>query len=290
MFSRLIEQISELSCLDFDVASDRIQSYVDSCEDFCDLIRQIGVIPESIEHDSTEEKLFSKASDAVLARAFRELGLRATVLRERGDSADVIAKSCYHGYSLVADAKAFRLSRTAKNQKDFKVSALSGWRKDADYAVLCSPYYQYPKSRSQIYAQAVDHNVCLLSWEHILFLIQQGVSENAELSLAPLWNCSGKYAEECVVAQKKNCFMHVIDDTLTAVAQCNGDDFKLCLFNCRRAYRFRANDEIAYWETEKRKIQSLTREEAILELIAARKIDEKITQINKYMAGIRVHD
>ena len=33
-------------------------------------------------------------------------------------------------YSLVADAKAFRLSRTAKNQKDFKVQAMDGlaWR------------------------------------------------------------------------------------------------------------------------------------------------------------------
>lgn len=290
MFSSLIEKINELTCLDFETASISIQAFVDTCDDFCDLLRQIGVIPESIEHDSTEEKLFSKASDAVLARAFRELGLKATVLRERGDSADVIAESLYHGYTLVADAKAFRLSRTAKNQKDFKISALSGWRKDADYAVLCSPYYQYPKTRSQIYAQAVDNNVCLISWEHILFLIQSGILESEDLSLASLWNCSGAYAEHCVVAEKKNCFIHVMDNTITLVAQCERDDFELCLSNCRRAYHFRANDEIEYWETEKQKIQSLTREEAISELIAARKIDEKITQINKYMAGIRMHD
>ena len=63
----------------------------------------------------------------VLARAFRELGLKSTVLRERSDSADVIAESKFHCYTLVADAKSFRLSRTAKNQKDFKVTALSNW-------------------------------------------------------------------------------------------------------------------------------------------------------------------
>ena len=67
-----------------------------------------------------KEKLFSKASDAVLSRAFREIGLKSTVLKERGDSADVLAESLFHGYTLVADAKAFRMSRTAKNQKDFK--------------------------------------------------------------------------------------------------------------------------------------------------------------------------
>ena len=105
--------------------------------------------------------MIAKASDAVLSRAFRELGLKSTVLGQRSDSADVLAESKYYGYTLVADAKAFRLSRTARNQKDFKVTALSGWRKDADYAVLCSPYFQYPVKKSQIYAQAVDENVCL---------------------------------------------------------------------------------------------------------------------------------
>ena len=107
--------------------------------DFIHTLRQIGIIPECIAHDSTEEKLFSKASDAVLSRAFREIGLKSAVLKERGDAADVLAESPIHGYTLVADAKAFRMSRTAKNQKDFKVVALSGWRKDSEYAVLCAP-------------------------------------------------------------------------------------------------------------------------------------------------------
>ena len=109
---------------------------VNSDNDFAGILSQIGTIPESIPHDSTEEKLFSKASDIILSRAFMELGLKSAVLRERGDSADVIAESIIFGYTLAADAKSFRLSRTAKNQKDFKISALSVWRKDNDYAVF----------------------------------------------------------------------------------------------------------------------------------------------------------
>ena len=91
------------------------------------------------------------------------------------DSADVLAESPIHGYTLVADAKAFRMSRTAKNQKDFKVTALSSWRNDNDFAVLCAPYFQYPSKSSQIYAQALEKNVCLLSWEHFIFLINNQV-------------------------------------------------------------------------------------------------------------------
>lgn len=147
MFETLLKKITKESSQNFDIASNNLTEFINKEKKFIELIKQIGTIPESIPHDSTEEKLFSKASDAVLARAFRELGLKASVIKERADTADVIAKSQYFGYTLVADAKAFRLSRTAKNQKDFKVSALSCWRKDSEYAVLCGPYFQYPKHR-----------------------------------------------------------------------------------------------------------------------------------------------
>src|SRR5687768_15324066 len=75
-----------------------------------------GVIPEQFDHDSTEEKVFAKYCDALLARGLTELGLTAHVLEARGNSADVKAVH-EEQYSLVGDAKAFRLSRTAKNQK-----------------------------------------------------------------------------------------------------------------------------------------------------------------------------
>ena len=74
-----------------------------------------GLIPECFKHDSTEEKLYAKYCDALLARALCELGLEAKIIEERADSADVFAKG--GGYTIVGDAKAFRLSRTARNQK-----------------------------------------------------------------------------------------------------------------------------------------------------------------------------
>ena len=67
--------------------------------------------------------------------------------------------------------KAFRLSRTAKNQKDFKVEALSKWRKDKDFACFICPLYQYPKNTSQIYRQAIERNVTLLSYIHLVYML-----------------------------------------------------------------------------------------------------------------------
>jgi type II restriction enzyme len=99
------------------------------------------------------------------------------VLEERGDSADVQARGS--GYSLVADAKAFRLSRTAKNQKDFKVQAMDGWRGTLDYAFVVCPIYQLPARTSQIYQQAISRNVCVLSYSHIAALVRLAAVSDA---------------------------------------------------------------------------------------------------------------
>ena len=288
MFSELLNKINELVSCDFGQASEIITDFIYTSDDFIGILKQIGTIPECIDHDSTQEKLFEKASDSVLSRALMEIGLKSTVLKERGDSADVQAESIYHGYTLVADAKAFRLSRTAKNQKDFKVTALSGWRKDAEYAVLCSPYFQYPMSRSQIYAQAVDENVCLFSWEHLIFLLENNIKETKDISLAPIWNVSGKYAEYCVVADKKNCFISTVNNTVLEIGGKEEADFNSFLQRCHINVIERAAEETIFWENELLKIQSFTREQAITELIKSKKIDEKITQIKKYTAGIKI--
>jgi len=171
------------------------------------IITEIGAIPEDIGHDSSEEKLYAKVSDIVLAKCFQELGLKSSVNKERANCADVVAKSQFHNYSLVGDAKSFRLSRTAKNQKDFKVKSMADWKGDNDYAVLVCPYYQYPKSRSQIYGQALDDNITLFSWEYLSILLENNICENEQINISNLWNVSFTLSVNINIAEKNNCFL-----------------------------------------------------------------------------------
>ncbi|GHS89723.1 type-2 restriction enzyme HindIII [Synergistales bacterium] len=286
MFSSLLTEIEKVAQKDFISATKDLVSYIDNVDGFNDILEQIGTISESIDHDSTEEKLFAKASDAVLARAFREVGLKATVLTERGDAADVQAESPIYGYTLVADAKAFRMSRTAKNQKDFKVTALSGWRKDADYAVLCSPYFQYPKSQSQIYAQSIDHDVCLLSWEHLIFIVNNGLKESITLNLSPLWNFAKDYSHKVVAANRKRCFLDKFNELMFATIGRKETEFGKLLDVQIGKLKKRGSNEISYWNNERNNLRSLSRDEAIKELIKSKKIDEKIAQIEQFIRGL----
>jgi type II restriction enzyme len=135
-----------------------------------DHLRLCGSIPEHYRHDSSEEKLYSKYTDSLLAEVFRQIGLTSLVLNERGDAADVEVVG--PDYSLVADAKAFRLSRTAKNQKDFKIDALHGWKRGKLHAMVVCPLYQLPARTSQIYQQAIVRNVCVFSYSHLAVLVE----------------------------------------------------------------------------------------------------------------------
>lgn len=288
-FNKLIDKILKLSTNDFKQATDKIRAFVDNMaiEDFKSIVKQIGTIPEAIEHDSTEEKLYSKASDIVLARCFRELGMASRALDERGDSADIIAESqAGYNYSLVADAKCFRLSRTAKNQKDFKVSNLSDWRgAENEYAVLVAPYFQYPQNKSQIYSKALENNVCLLTWEHISIMLDRDVEENEHFSLESLWNSSQMIARDKTLAfaNAKSCFLPRIDAYVAKKTGMSEIEFLKVLGDYKNIIVSRGEFEIEFWNNYITRIKEYTREEAIEELIKEKKLYEKISVINAYI-------
>lgn len=139
---------------------------------------ECGIIPESFSHDSSHEKLWAKACDIILAEAFGQLGIPSVVIRTRGNSADVLGNA--PNYSIVADAKAFRLSRTAKNQKDYKIKALDDRRRANTFACLVAPLNQFPVENSQIYTQCKERNVTLLSYTHMRFLLEKGIKNSLQ--------------------------------------------------------------------------------------------------------------
>ena len=232
---------------------------------------ECGVIPERFEHDSSEEKLWAKYCDILLAHAWTHLSISAEVLRTRGDSADVFGRT--NDYSIVGDSKAFRLSRTAKNQKDFKVQALDDWRKSNTYAALVAPLYQYPKRNSQIYQQAIDRNVTLFSYIHLKFLLDHFTGQN----LNPLWNI----ARGLPKSKSAKSYWEAIDKM---VCQLLGEgkrelkDYKLQVIEKTKEI---GQEGIDFWQARKKSYKKLSQEEAVSRLIKAEKIGAKIQTIRK---------
>ncbi len=232
-----------------------------------------GIIPERFSHDSSEEKLWAKYCDILLNRSFNILGIESEVIRVRGDSADI--RGVTEEYSIVGDAKAFRLSRTAKNQKDFKVTALNDWRRNDTYACLVGPLYQYPNRSSQIYEQAEEHNVTLLSYVHVRFLLDHAANEKLER----IWNVARSLSPQ----KDARRYWEAVDDEIVAITATSYDElrsYKQMEINEIHAVGLQ---EISYWESVKKGHHELSREDAIRRLIRAEKIDQKIEVIRKSM-------
>ena len=282
IFSELVgELMGILSDKSFEYASDYFGKRVSVLEgdELLELVLNIGILPEAVRVDSSEEKLFAKLSDIVLAKCLNECGLKAQIYSQRANSADVWATSLSHSYSLVADAKVFRLSRTAKNQKDFKVQSMRLWRGKHNYAVLVCPLFQYPQVKSQIYAQAIENNILLFSWEHLAIMMCKGLRETASCSLEQIWNMSQEIQRIGYSGHKT--LWEVENKLFCKALDMDYEDFQLKLNAYRKLFVSRGHEELTALHDQLHQIQNYSREKAISELIAAMRYNEKISMIMK---------
>lgn len=289
---KLLSLIENLTNQEFKQATNSLISFIYKLNrnEVIELVRSIGILPEAIKPSSTQEKLFSKAGDIVLAKAFQLLNLNSKPLEQRGNAGDVIALSKEFNYGLVADAKSFRLSRTAKNQKDFKVKALSEWREDKDYAVLTAPFFQYPTTKSQIFKQSLDENVLLFSWEHLAILLQLDLEETNIFSFEQLWNFPKKQSKKTSVSDSENNFMRDFNKYIMDLFKIDKDTLNQLLQKEINFIEERSLIEKEYWKKQINIIKNFTREEAIEALLKDINMSSKIETIDSFIKGIKSND
>jgi type II restriction enzyme len=249
-----------------------------------DNIIECGILPEMFSHDSSEEKLWAKYSDIVLALSLKNLGIDAKVLGARGNSADVYGET--KQYTIVGDAKTFRLSRTAKNQKDFKISALDSWRKGNNYAMLLSPLSQYPTRASQIYAQAIEKNVTLISYTHIYFLIDNFKNQD----LQQIWETGNRLKSKFKNTEltSSELYWNAIDEIVCSVCgkQINDlEPYKQLEIDKTKEI---GNEGITYWRNKINEFNKLSKADAVRLLIKSEKIEAKIKTIEKAIKIIKL--
>lgn len=238
-----------------------------------DHLRLCGDIPESYGHDSSEEKLYSKYTDALLCESFKALGLKSLVLKERADAADVEAFA--KKYSFVADAKSFRLSRTAKNQKDFKIQAMDGWKRGKPYAVVVCPIYQLPSRSSQIYQQASSRNVCVFTYSHLAMMIAFSLIEG-EAAAEKLLHEVLKVIPALNPSKDANAYWLAVNKTLLSFSKEIEKLWKIEKQAATESIAAAKEEALTYLANERAKIMQMSHEEALAELVRVHKLESRI--------------
>ncbi len=242
-------------------------------------LRLCGAIPETYSHDSSEEKLYSKYTDVLASLAFAHLGIRSVVLVERADAADV---ECFaDDYEFVADAKAFRLSRTAKNAKDFKVPSMHKWKYHRPHAMVICPLYQVPSSSSQIYRQAISDDVCIFSFSHLSLLtaFADAVSpDDARRLLKQIF----KVVITLHPSKDANAYWRSINKTILEFNACLKDLWREEKLAFVEAIADAKKEALTCLSFERSLILRMSHTEALQALVKCRKLDARERQINKF--------
>ena len=239
-------------------------------------LRLCSAIPESYGHDTSEEKLYSKYTDALISESYCNIGLKSIVLTERADSADVEVVS--DTYSFVADAKVFRLSRTAKNQKDFKVQAMDNWKRGKPFAMIVCPLYQLPSKNSQIYAQAGTRNVCIFSYPHLSVLVRFAQEENSN-SAKELLHHIFKSVSAMNPSKDANTYWQAVNKTMLEYHNIISDLWREEKIATLESIKISKEIALSYYASERQRIMSMSHAQAIKELIDMHKIDSRVATI-----------
>lgn len=130
---------------------------------------------------------------------------------------------------------------------------------------------QYPSGSSQIYYQAEERNVTLLSYIHLRFLLDHSV----HVSLRDLWEIPGSLKP----AKEARRYWEAIDEVIVALTGTDSARLKEYKHLEARITKEVGEEGISYWETIIESYRSLPQEEAVKRLIKAEKIEEKIRTI-----------
>jgi HindIII restriction endonuclease len=240
-------------------------------------LRRCGSIPECYAHDSSQEKLYSKYTDCVLAEAFNAIGLKSLVLQERADSTDVEVFA--DTFDFVADAKAFRLSRTAKNQKDFKVQAMDGWRGKKHYAMVVCPVYQLPVKTSQIYQQASVRNVCIFTYSHLAMLVAFAEKEDGKASQDLLYQVFTKGVNALNPSKDAGSYWLAINQAMLTFSKDLADLWATEKRASLESISIAKKEALDFLAEERAKIMRMNHAEALTELVRVYKLDSRIKAI-----------
>lgn len=276
-----IHEISRLSG-NFGVDSDKVEQEIgkevksEGLDTLLGHLRLCGAIPEEYEHDTSEEKLYSKYTDIVIHQAFQAIGFTSIVLKERADVADV--ECVTDRYSFVADAKAFRLSRTAKNQKDFKIQAMDRWKHGKPYAMVVCPVYQLPSRQSQLYQQAAARSVCIATYSHLAVLAtyaQISTKSDARILLHEIFRA----VEAMNPSKDAYNYWQTINRTMLGFDPRLNYVWKVEKKAAGESIHIVRDEALRFLAGERERIMRLSREDAIREVLRSSKIENKIKTI-----------
>ena len=113
-----------------------------------------------------------------------------------------------------------------------------------------------------------------------------GIKENENVNLKDLWNQSEIIASHTTVGNSSKCFFKEQNANIMNMFRISDEVFSRFFDLVKESIINRGNSEISFYQQEIGRIKSLSREDAIKELLVSSKIESKINTINNFIKQI----
>ena len=168
-----------------------------------------------------------------------------------------------------------RLSRTAKNQKDFKVQAMDGWKRGRPFAIVVCPIYQLPSRTSQIYHQAATRSVCICGYTHLAVLVRYSEMLGPAKAIALLHDVF-KTVEAMNPSKSAVAYWQAVNGTFLHAGRSIADIWREEKMASVESVRVAREEALSYLAGERDRIMRLSHGEAIREVLEWRKLASRV--------------
>lgn len=251
-------------------------------------IRLCGVVPECFPRGSGEERLYGKYSDAVIHEAFKALGLDSRTQNRPGDAPGV--ECACDQFSFVAESVAFRMSRVARNQKDFDLRAIHRWKQGRPFGMLVAPINQLPFRFGQIYRDAALLAVLVCSYSHLAVLVRYAQQAGSAKAIALLHEAF-RVVRGIPPAKNAEPYWQALNRTFLAADARMPSLWREEKAVLEESISLGQAEALRFLDEERQGIEDLPRQEAIEELLHWRKLNSRVQAVQQVRNnGLVDHD
>ena len=157
---------------------------------------------------------------------------------------------------------------------------MNEWKYEKDYALLVCPSYQVPSKKSQIYYDATNLSVLIISYEHFATILnlsfKKGIEDSKEL-LRKLFST----IESASTSEKANSYWSLVNQTILSYDKVMLNLMKEENLIMKEAIKINQDLDLKYLESLNNELVKLSKEELVDEIINLKKFGNKIETIKK---------
>lgn len=155
---------------------------------------------------------------------------------------------------------------------------MDNWKHGKPFAIIVCPVYQLPSRTSQIYQQATTRSVCIATYTHLAVLVRFA-QETAKSNCIELVHEVFRLVEAMNPSKDAGSYWQSVNRFLLDFNRRVSSIWREEKIAATEAIQYAKGEALTFLASERARIMSLSKEEAIREVLIWRRLEKKINEV-----------